>query len=126
MARHDYDIPADYEKRVEEGTMSEWYEKERNKRQVMRQDTSHSKEVNSALERIKRRSEARSLSKRVDNLAEATQEKGETLQKSVIEIFNEAFEDRGIDIRYDPEDFADAKEEKDSESLLSKIKGLFN
>ena len=39
MARHDYDLPADYEARVEEGTMSEWYTQERVKRQALRQDT---------------------------------------------------------------------------------------
>lgn len=39
MARHDYDLPADYEQRVEDGTMCEWYEEERDRRMVKMQDT---------------------------------------------------------------------------------------
>ena len=44
MARHDYDLPADYEQRVADGTMSEWYTQERAKRQALRQDTNFERE----------------------------------------------------------------------------------
>ncbi|WP_324663210.1 hypothetical protein [Haloarcula sediminis] len=44
MARHDYDLPADYEKRVEEGTMSDWYTQERAKRQALQQETNFERE----------------------------------------------------------------------------------
>lgn len=39
MARHDYDLPPDYEQRIEEGTMSDWYTQQRNRRQAKRQNT---------------------------------------------------------------------------------------
>jgi hypothetical protein len=54
MARHDYDLPADYEKRVEEGTMAEWYTQERNKRQAMRQATNFEREFKSLREHLER------------------------------------------------------------------------
>jgi hypothetical protein len=54
MARHDYDLPADYEKRVQEGTMSEWYTHERAKRQALRQDTQFEKEYTGLRGRIER------------------------------------------------------------------------
>ncbi|MDS0257843.1 hypothetical protein NDI56_00310 [Haloarcula sp. S1CR25-12] len=44
MARHDYDLPADYEKRIAEGTMSDWYTQERAKRQALKQDTNFERE----------------------------------------------------------------------------------
>ena len=54
MARHDYDLPADYEKRVEEGTMSEWYTQERAKRQALRQETNFEREFTGLRDRIER------------------------------------------------------------------------
>ena len=54
MARHDYDLPADYEKRVEEGTMSEWYTRERAKRQAIRQETNFQREFTGLRDRIER------------------------------------------------------------------------
>ena len=44
MARHDYDLPADYEQRIAEGTMSDWYTQERAKRQALKQDTNFERE----------------------------------------------------------------------------------
>jgi len=44
MARHDYDLPADYEKRIAEGTMSDWYTQERAKRQALQQETNFERE----------------------------------------------------------------------------------
>ena len=44
MARHDYDLPADYEQRIADGTMSDWYTQERAKRQALRQDTNFERE----------------------------------------------------------------------------------
>ncbi|MBX0302321.1 hypothetical protein [Haloarcula salinisoli] len=44
MARHDYDLPADYETRIAEGTMSDWYTQERAKRQALQQDTNFERE----------------------------------------------------------------------------------
>jgi len=44
MARHDYDLPADYEQRIAEGTMSDWYTQERAKRQALQQDTNFERE----------------------------------------------------------------------------------
>jgi len=55
MARHDYDLPADYEKRIAEGTMSEWYTQERAKRQALKQDTNFEREfvgLRTRLERV--------------------------------------------------------------------------
>ena len=54
MARHDYDLPTDYEKRVQEGTMSEWYTQERAKRQALRQDTNFEREYEGLRGRIER------------------------------------------------------------------------
>jgi hypothetical protein len=54
MARHDYDLPVDYEKRVEEGTMSEWYTRERAKRQALRQQTNFESEFTGLRRRIER------------------------------------------------------------------------
>jgi len=54
MARHDYDLPVDYEKRVEEGTMSEWYTQERAKRQAIRQETNFEREFTGLRDRIER------------------------------------------------------------------------
>ena len=54
MARHDYDLPQDYEKRIEEGTMSEWYTQERAKRQALRQNTNFESEFTGLRRRIER------------------------------------------------------------------------
>jgi hypothetical protein len=54
MARHDYDLPVDYEKRVEEGTMSEWYTQERAKRQALRQETNFEREFTDLRSKIER------------------------------------------------------------------------
>jgi hypothetical protein len=58
MARHDYDLPADYEHRIEEGTMSEWYTQERAKRQALKQETRFKREFTDARSRIERVLEA--------------------------------------------------------------------
>jgi len=55
MPRHDYDLPPDYEKRIEEGTMSDWYEAERCRRQALRQDTNFERHYEEAQGRIKRK-----------------------------------------------------------------------
>lgn len=60
MARHDYDLPQDYEKRVEEGTMSKWYSEERARRRAAKQDTKIFNLIEAAWERYKRRAEASS------------------------------------------------------------------
>jgi hypothetical protein len=60
MSRHDYDLPADYEKRVQEGTMSEWYTHERTKRQALRQDTRFDREYSGLRDRLERLLEAAS------------------------------------------------------------------
>ena len=44
MTRHDYDLPMDYEKRIAEGTMSDWYTQERAKRQALQQETDFERE----------------------------------------------------------------------------------
>lgn len=54
MARHDYDLPADYEKRVQEGTMSDWYTQERAKRQALKQDTNFEREFTGLRTRFER------------------------------------------------------------------------
>jgi hypothetical protein len=54
MARHDYDLPADYEHRIEEGTMSEWYTRERTKRRALKQDTQFEREFTGLRSRIER------------------------------------------------------------------------
>jgi hypothetical protein len=54
MVRHDYDLPVDYEKRIEEGTMSEWYTQERARRQALRQETNFEREFTSVRDRIER------------------------------------------------------------------------
>jgi hypothetical protein len=54
MARHDYDLPADYEQRIEDGTMSDWYTQERVKRQALRQDTNFEREFNGLRNSIER------------------------------------------------------------------------
>jgi len=58
MARHDYELPADYEQRVEDGTMSEWYTRERNLRQARRQDTNFEREFLGLRDRVERVIEA--------------------------------------------------------------------
>jgi len=64
MARHDYDLPPDYEQRIKEGTMSDWYTQQRAKRQVARQGTLDRAEVG-----LLRRA-ARSVTRRVKAKAE--------------------------------------------------------
>lgn len=54
MVRHDYDLPVDYEKRIEEGTMSEWYTQERARRQALRQETNFERKFTSVRDRIER------------------------------------------------------------------------
>jgi len=54
MVRHDYDLPVDYEKRIEEGTMSEWYTRERARRQALRQETNFKREYTGLRERFER------------------------------------------------------------------------
>jgi len=58
MTRHDYDLPMDYEKRIAEGTMSDWYTQERAKRQALKQDTSFEREYLGLRDRVKRLVEA--------------------------------------------------------------------
>lgn len=60
MPRHDYDLPADYEQRVQNGTMSEWYTQERAKRQALRQQTNFQQEYEGLRGRIERILEAAS------------------------------------------------------------------
>ncbi|MDS0284720.1 hypothetical protein [Haloarcula onubensis] len=60
MARHDYDLPADYEQRIEDGTMSEWYTQERTKRQALQQDTNFEEEFLGLREKLERLIEAAS------------------------------------------------------------------
>lgn len=55
MARHDYDLPADYEQRIAEGTMSDWYTQERAKRQALNQETNFEREftgLRTSIERL--------------------------------------------------------------------------
>jgi len=54
MARHDYDLPRDYEQRIEEGTMAEWYTQERAKRQALRQRTAFERHFERSRSRIER------------------------------------------------------------------------
>ena len=54
MSRHDYNLPADYEKRVQEGTMSDWYTQERAKRQALQQDTNFRRKFKGLRERFQR------------------------------------------------------------------------
>jgi hypothetical protein len=54
MARHDYDLPTDYEQRVEDGTMSEWYTQERAKRQALRQETTFERKFTGLRGRLER------------------------------------------------------------------------
>jgi len=54
MVRHDYDLPADYEKRIEEGTMSEWYTRERAKRRALKQETTFEREFTGLRDKIGR------------------------------------------------------------------------
>lgn len=54
MVRHDYDLPPDYEKRVEEGTMSEWYTQERARRQALNQETAFEREFTGLRRRLER------------------------------------------------------------------------
>jgi len=58
MTRHDYDLPMDYEKRIAEGTMSDWYTQERAKRQALKQDTNFEREYLGLRDRVKRLIEA--------------------------------------------------------------------
>jgi len=60
MARHDYDLPADYEQRIEDGTMSEWYTQERTKRQALQQDTNFEEEFFGLRDKLERLIEAAS------------------------------------------------------------------
>jgi len=60
MARHDYDLPADYEQRIEDGTMSEWYTQERTKRQALQQDTNFEEEFLGLRDKLERLIEAAS------------------------------------------------------------------
>lgn len=53
MGPTDYDLPDDYEQRVEDGTMSEWYTQERARRQAMNQKTTFSKHVEREQERLR-------------------------------------------------------------------------
>lgn len=64
--RHDYELPSDYERRVEAGEMVEWYTRERTRRQAMRQDTPWSRLVEAAVEREERRRSARPGTTSVD------------------------------------------------------------
>lgn len=62
MARHDYDLPPDYEQRIEDGTMSEWYEEERCRRRAKQQDTlprDNASWLRRAVRSVKRRVKAR-------------------------------------------------------------------
>lgn len=52
MARHDYDLPADYEQRVADGTMVDWYTQERARRQAANQDTVFRDRVQQAKEKL--------------------------------------------------------------------------
>ena len=58
MTRHDYDLPADYEQRAEDGDMVDWYTAERCRRQALRQDTRWSDEATSLRDRVERIVEA--------------------------------------------------------------------
>lgn len=58
MPRHDYDLPHDYEQRVAEGTMTEWYTQERAKRQALRQATNFERKTETLRRRVKRRLKA--------------------------------------------------------------------
>jgi hypothetical protein len=58
MSRHDYDLPADYEQRIEDGTMSDWYTQERAKRQALQQDTNFEREFSGLRDSIERVVEA--------------------------------------------------------------------
>jgi len=71
MARHDYDLPPDYEKRIEEGTMSDWYTQQRAKRQAKRQDTldrNQSGLLRRAWRSVKRRVRARAGTVSLDEM----------------------------------------------------------
>lgn len=50
--RHDYDLPADYDQRVADGTMVDWYTQERCRRQAMNQDTAFRDRVERAKEKL--------------------------------------------------------------------------
>jgi len=70
MARHDYDLPADYEQRVEDDTMSEWYTEERARRQAKRQGTlprENSPLLGRVIESVKRRAKAKASSVSLKN-----------------------------------------------------------
>lgn len=56
---HDYDLPADWDAMTDE-EKCEWMTAERSRRQAMRQDTSASRKIKKAQERLKRRAESRS------------------------------------------------------------------
>jgi len=58
MSRYDYDLPADYEQRVEEGTISDWYTVERCRWQAMRQETNFERHFSESRSRIGRIIEA--------------------------------------------------------------------
>jgi hypothetical protein len=58
MTRHDYDLPADYEKRVDEGTMSDWYTAERCRRRAMAQETNFERHFEQSTGRIEQVIEA--------------------------------------------------------------------
>lgn len=52
MARHDYDLPPDYEKRVAEGTMVDWFTRERCRRQATRMCFSYRQRVENPSHRV--------------------------------------------------------------------------
>ena len=56
----DYDLPPDYEARVAEGTMSEWYTRERCRRMAVRQDNPAIDHLERIAQRYNRRIGARS------------------------------------------------------------------
>jgi hypothetical protein len=64
--RHDYDLPADYERRVEAGEMVNWYTRDRVRRQAQSQETAWRRRADAAAERRRRRHEARSDTTSVD------------------------------------------------------------
>ena len=57
----DYDLPPDYEARVEEGTMAEWYTRERCRRMAMRQGSPAVDHLERIAERYDRRIGSRSM-----------------------------------------------------------------
>lgn len=112
MARHDYDLPEDYEKRVEEGTMCEWYTQERNKRQMMRQKLPHTRRVKSALDRIKRKTHARSMEKKIEKMKEAATVTYEDGKMSMKDAVDSLLDHNDVDHEYDVESLKPKREEE--------------